>query len=231
MNIYIKFFLSVVLVGFYTLSVDAQSRKSKKNSATEEVKNNEEAKSMGASAPITEEVKLEEPKTNKSVSDGGLKLGHINTQEILSEMPQVLEMQKKIEKLGADFETESNTMRADYETKMKEYEQNVQRWTEPMKRNKEKAIIELGKRIEEFEADAQQSLKTSRDSLLNPILKQVSTAIEDVAKENNYNYIFDVSVGVLLYFDKGDDISAFVRKKLNIPATKPSTPAITPTNR
>jgi outer membrane protein len=228
MNMNFKFLISSLIIVALAFSSQAQSKKKKNSSNTQAETINTPTTPQ---APIEEQTEVMETIPQKTTSQTtAVRLGHINTQEILAEMQEVLDMQKKIEKLATDFETESNTMRSDYETKMKEYEQNVARWTEPMKRNKEKAIIELGKRIEEFEADAQQSLKTSRDSMLSPILKQVSTAIEDVAKEQGYNYIFDVSVGVLLYFDKSDDIAPFVRKKLNMTAAKPkeTAPGISP---
>ena len=41
-------------------------------------------------------------------------------------------------------------------------------------------------------------------------------AIADVAKENGYSYIFDVSAGALLYQPDSDDILPLVKKKLGL---------------
>ena len=50
--------------------------------------------------------------------------------------------------------------------------------------------------------------------LMQPFQDKILKAIEDVAKENGYAYIFDTQV--LLYSEGGDDVSALVKKKLGI---------------
>ena len=47
-------------------------------------------------------------------------------------------------------------------------------------------------------------------------IDKAKKAIEDVAKENNYNYVFDSGVGVLLYQRDSDDIMPMVKKKLGL---------------
>jgi outer membrane protein len=42
-------------------------------------------------------------------------------------------------------------------------------------------------------------------------------AIEQVAKENGYTYIFDTSVGAVLYWEESDNVLSLVKKKLNLP--------------
>jgi outer membrane protein len=57
---------------------------------------------------------------------------------------------------------------------------------------------------------------------LKPIIDKAKKAIEDVAKENGYTYIFDSSVGVLLYYENSDDIMTLVKKKLGLSLTAPA---------
>ena len=48
------------------------------------------------------------------------------------------------------------------------------------------------------------------------MLEKANTAIEAVAKENEYSYILDTSAGVVLYFPETDDILPLVKTKLGI---------------
>ena len=48
------------------------------------------------------------------------------------------------------------------------------------------------------------------------MIEKARKAISEVAEENGYTYIFDAGVGILLYYDKGDNILPLVRAKLGI---------------
>jgi outer membrane protein len=68
--------------------------------------------------------------------------------------------------------------------------------------------------IRKFEADSQQQLLKKREELVQPILDEVNTAIQAVAKENGYQFIFDEQV--LLYKDPAMDITKLVKTKLGL---------------
>ena len=48
------------------------------------------------------------------------------------------------------------------------------------------------------------------------MVERTDKAIKDVATANNFNYIFDSSTGMVLFYDKGEDILPLVKKALNI---------------
>ena len=54
------------------------------------------------------------------------------------------------------------------------------------------------------------------ETLLKPIRDKIQAAIDEVAKENGYTYIFDRSVGIILYAEDSTDISGLVRAKLGM---------------
>ncbi len=59
-------------------------------------------------------------------------------------------------------------------------------------------------------------IKKKEQELLTPLINKAREAINEVAKENGYKYIFDSSLGVILFTDDTDDILPLVKKKLNI---------------
>ncbi len=69
-----------------------------------------------------------------------------------------------------------------------------------------------------IEQDMQNQMSQKRDTLLAPILEEVRAAIQAVAKENAYTYVFDGSpgIGVLLYADESTNITALVKAKLGL---------------
>ena len=70
--------------------------------------------------------------------------------------------------------------------------------------------------IAKYQQEIQTNLSTKSEELLKPIRDKINKAIEDVANEGGYTYIFDMSIGVLLYADESTDVSAQVKTKLGI---------------
>jgi len=146
----------------------------------------------------------------------GQKLGHINSNELLLAMPERTNIENQIKKYAQDLESQLSAMTKEYQSKVQNYQANEATMTEAIKKDKIKEITNLEERISEFQQTAQKDLQTKEESLLKPLIDKAKSAIEEVAKENSYNYIFDSGVGVLLYQRDSDDIMPLVKKKLGL---------------
>lgn len=146
----------------------------------------------------------------------GQKLGHINSNELLLAMPERTSVENNIKTYAQDLESQLGTMTKEYQAKVQRYQSNEATMTDAIKQDKIKEITNLEERISEFQQSAQKDLQTKEETLLKPIIDKAKKAIEDVAKENNYTYIFDAGVGVLLYQKESDDIMPLVKKKLGL---------------
>lgn len=146
----------------------------------------------------------------------GQKLGHLNSNELLLAMPERTAVEGQIKKYAQDLETQLGAMTNEYQMKVQNFQTNEPTMTETIKQDKIKEITNLEQRINEFQQTAQQDLQSKEEELLKPLIDKAKKAIEDVAKEGNYNYIFDSGVGVLLYQKDSDDIMPLVKKKLGL---------------
>ncbi|MCB0801966.1 MAG: OmpH family outer membrane protein [Flavobacteriales bacterium] len=144
------------------------------------------------------------------------KLGHINSNELLLAMPERNAVEQQIKSYAQELETQLGTMSKEYQAKVQDYQAKEATMTDAIKKDKIKEITNLETRITEFQQTAQNDLQNKEESLLKPIIDKAKKAIEDVAKENNYTYIFDSGVGVLLYQKDSDDIMPMVKKKLGL---------------
>ncbi|PIQ16246.1 MAG: hypothetical protein COW67_03915 [Flavobacteriales bacterium CG18_big_fil_WC_8_21_14_2_50_32_9] len=145
-----------------------------------------------------------------------VKIGHINSNELLAAMPERETVQKQIEDHAAQLTATMDAMRKEYDTKVGEFQAKQDVMTDIIRDNKIKEITDLEKRITEFQKTAQADLQKKEETLLQPIIDKAKKAIDDVAKENNFTYILDSSLGVVLYSIDSDDILPLVKKKLNI---------------
>ena len=150
------------------------------------------------------------------MSQAKLRFGHIDSNELLKIMPGKDSAQTKLQTFAKTLENQLKIMNAEFETKYQEYLTNEKTWTELIKTDKQKELQGLQERIQNFQTQAQESLKEKENELLQPIIDKAKKAIEEVAKENAFTYIFDSGVGVLLYDKGGEDILPLVKKKLNI---------------
>jgi outer membrane protein len=150
-----------------------------------------------------------------------LKIGHVNSQELLSMMPEADSAQKKIEKLAQDHSLLMEEMSVEFNKKYDEYLKKLDDQTNPMsplvKSSKEAELQELQQRIQTFEQQASQEIQQQKMVLFQPIQEKAVKAINDVAAENGFTYILDSGVGVILYSaPNSEDILPLVKKKLGL---------------
>ncbi|MBN2682599.1 MAG: OmpH family outer membrane protein [Bacteroidales bacterium] len=144
------------------------------------------------------------------------KFGHIDSGKLLSLMPERAEAEKAMQTYTAQLENELSIMMEEYE-KMATYIQQNKDLDEFLMNKKMTEIQEMGQKIEQYRIDAQQRLQKKQEEILSPIIEKAKNAISEIAKEQGYTYIFDTSVGVLLYWpENSDDILPAVKKKLGI---------------
>lgn len=145
-----------------------------------------------------------------------LKLGHIDSGELLALMPGKDSSQVKLQEYATSLGQQLKTMQAEIETKEQDYRENEKVWSDLIRSTKYKELIDLSNRIEAFQTSAQEDLQKKEQELLQPIIDKAKKAIEQVAEENGYTYILDTGYGMVLYFEPSDDILPLVKKKLNI---------------
>ena len=144
------------------------------------------------------------------------KLGYINSNELLSIMPESTEMQTELQSYAKGLESSLAAMQAEGEKKLADYQQNEATMSELVKQDKIRELESIQQRILEFQQNAQESLAAKEQELITPILDKARKAIEDVAKEENFTYIFDASTGNILYAEKSENILPLVKAKLGL---------------
>jgi len=153
---------------------------------------------------------------NQASAQTKLKIGHVNSTELLQMMPGKDSAQQALTIYAAELEQQLQVMTKEFESKYQEYQALQTKWTEIVRKSKETELVDLQNRIVDFQETAQEELQGKEAELISPLLKKAQNAINEVAKEKGFNYILDTSAGSVLYFDDGEDIMPLVKKKLGI---------------
>lgn len=150
------------------------------------------------------------------------KFGHIDSQKLMSEMPESQDAQKKLEAEQKSIRDQLETMQVELNNKYNDYQNNMglpiadpKKWSDIVRGDKEKEMNDLNQRIQDFQQTAGQGLQKKQAELLQPILEKIQNAIKDVAKENKFTYIFEVQ-SLLYHSEESIDITSMVKAKLTI---------------
>lgn len=155
--------------------------------------------------------------TSNTFAQKQYKFGHIDSNQLLSQMPERAKAKTDLEKYAKQLENTLSGMQTEFERKYNEYVASADSLSNLIRQTKEAELGEMQQRIQTFQQTAQQDLAQKENELLQPIVQKAKDAIKEVSDENNFTYVFDVGTGVLLYFsDDSIDILPMVKAKLGI---------------
>jgi outer membrane protein len=144
------------------------------------------------------------------------KLGHIALDSLLKSMPESDSAKKVGQAYYMQLANQIESMQKELQQKYEDYQQKQAGYTELIKQTKQQELNEMNQRIQSFQGQAQTSLQRFNDSITRPVIAKAKNAINAVAKEHGYKYIFDTSSGVVLYSEDSDDVYGMVAEKLGI---------------
>lgn len=145
-----------------------------------------------------------------------VKIGYINSLELLSQMPEARAADSTLSKVADDMQKIYNGYLIEYQRLQDTIDRSkgiasqaqMEAWMEDLNR--------LGTRIQQFQDDSQKKLDDKKSELYKPILEKATNAVKEVAKENGYTYVFDSSAGAIVQAPDEDNMIDLVKKKLNL---------------
>ena len=160
------------------------------------------------------------------------KFGHINTQQLLLELPEYQAAQVELENFGKEKMAEFEQYKTLYKEKEIKYLANEAKSkadpnsypAELLKQDYQK-LMESAQKLEDLQYEIQDEIQERENILLNGIINKIKSACEAVAKEKGYTYIFDISS---LLFAGGDDLNEAVKTHLAKMRAASSTTTVAP---
>ena len=153
-----------------------------------------------------------------SFAQGTLKIGYIDSQKLMSDMPASDSAQAKLKKFEQTLQSQMQAMGQEYKSKVQAYQNSAGTMSDLIRQTKEKEISDLQQRIQAFQNSASNDIQKKQQELYQPIIKKIKDAIDAVGKEYHYTYILDASKGsgIVLYHDNGNNVMSLVKKKLGL---------------
>ena len=138
------------------------------------------------------------------------KFGHINTQELFTQMPEVAQVKLKMDTVNAQYESQLASMQEEIQKKLQDYQSQ-----EAIKQIRQQELQEMQQRIQLFYQTAEQDIQRKQQELLTPVHEKMAKAIKAVGEREGYTYIFDSQAMVHIGSD-ATDVTPAVKKELGI---------------
>ena len=142
------------------------------------------------------------------------KVAHINSTELVSSMPEMNEAKTELEKLAKTYENDIQTMAAELQSKVKQYDTEAAAQTDEENARRLQEVQGMEQSIRQYQNQAQQELQKKEFDLLKPITEKAQAAIVKVAKAQGFDYVLDSTQGQGVILADGKNLIEDVKREL-----------------
>ena len=147
------------------------------------------------------------------------KIGYIDMQAIFAKNDDarlaMADVEKESKRLQVELENKAMTL----DSLMRDYQKLELMWSDDMKAEKQKQIEDLNREVEQFQvkyfSQPNGEIYAMYAARMAPIEQLVKTAIDMIGAENGYDYILDISQGIILYALDAYDLTDLVIEKVS----------------
>lgn len=156
-----------------------------------------------------------------SITSQAQKIGYVSADEIIALMPEAAKVDTQLNEYQQALYQQAQIKKDEFNAKVARFYTDSLKMTPSVK---EVTRTELQKEVQELsgsDQQIQQQFDAKRQELSLPIQKKLQSAIQEVAKENGYTYVFPREA--LLVMPPADDLGNLVKRKLGVKDAAPKT--------
>ena len=137
------------------------------------------------------------------VFGNGMKIGFIDSQQIMTELDEVREVQLEVDKEQKKLESELTNMMEKRDSLIQSYEVQKIMLLEQRKSEKKQEIEDLERRIQTFQMEKfgpnSGEIYRIQNQLFAPVQAKIQAAIDNVAVAGGYDFILDAQSGGFVF--------------------------------
>ncbi len=153
-----------------------------------------------------------------SIISAQLKIGYVDSEAIIKQLPDAQDAQKNIDLQIDKWEKEIKKLRQKWKDKFDDYQRRKLIMSKQKRAEMEKELVDLEQDVTRYKQNIygeNGKLFKLQEELMKPIQNQIFNAIDEVAKEGNFDFIFDRSGDLIfLYAKEKYDVTPQVLNKL-----------------
>jgi len=132
-----------------------------------------------------------------------VKIAYFSSDAVLKQMPDAQDAQKQLDQLVADWQSDLTRMQDDWKRKFDEYDKRKLIMTDQRRADAEKELRDLDQKIVDVRTQKfgqNGELFQKQNELMKPVQDRIFKAVQEVAQEEGYDYVFDKSGEILLMY-------------------------------
>lgn len=147
-----------------------------------------------------------------------LKIGYVDSDTIMKQLPDAQDAQKKLDAIIKEWQEELSKMERDWKAKYDDYDKRKLILSEQKRVEIEKELVTMEDQVSKYRQDkfgVKGELFQKQEEFMKPIQNRIFTVIQQIAKDKDYDFIFDRSGDIMFLFAKEEfDLTKEVIEKL-----------------
>lgn len=143
------------------------------------------------------------------------KIAHVNSQEIMTLMPETKKVGERLDSLQSSYETQLANMQAEFNKKVAEFQQEQSTMSAGVREFRQQELADMEQRMQMFYQTIQKDLQTKQVEYLQPVQNKLLDAINKVAAAQSCTYVLDKASMIYIAPD-ALDLTAAVKAELGI---------------
>ncbi len=140
------------------------------------------------------------------------KIGYVDSQIILTQLPEAIKAQSDLDALTKKWSDQLDSLTLSYQQLLTDYQKQAQTMTDEQKLAKQQELIAMEQKILGFRnqkfGQPNGEIYMKQEEIFEPVKKKIYAGIEQVAKSEGMQFVFDKSGDILLlYADAAFDIT------------------------
>lgn len=124
------------------------------------------------------------------------KIAIVDTQKIMAGLPDVVQVQNKVQELAKKYDADIKGMQDELKKKAEDYTKEKEKGNMPetIQKRKEQELQDIQIRIQQSYTAMQEDLQKQQQALLAPVQQKVSEAIKKVSDNMGIAYVLEAAV-------------------------------------
>ena len=152
-----------------------------------------------------------------NTTNAQIKIGYISADEIIVLMPEAAKIDTQLNQYQQSLYQNAQDKQNTFNEAVAKFYKDSATMNPSLKEVKRTELQKQAQELGGAEQQIQQQFEQKRQEWSLPIQKKLQAAIQEVAKENGYTYVFPKEA--LLVAPPGDDLATLVKKKLGLKIT------------
>ncbi len=133
------------------------------------------------------------------------KIGYVDSDAIMSKLPDAQDAQKQIDAQIKEWQEELDKMEKNWKSRYDDYQNRKLTMSNRKRAETEKELMSMEEKIRDYRQKkfgAKGELFKLQEDIMKPIQNKIFAAIQKVAEEDDFDYVFDRSGDVIFLYTK-----------------------------